>query len=189
MRRHALRLRLGQHGGHGPIGAEGAGRGQCRLCPGLRRGRDHRSAPPTRSASGWMPMPRCGSSSPGTAANAIALSMLAQPHEAVLAHHAAHICTDETGAPGFFGHGVGLIGLPGFSGKIDPRGAAGGAGRTGGRPSSAGGGAEPDPVHRIWRGLFRGGAAASDRAREAARASACIWTARDWPMRRRRGST
>ncbi len=56
----------------------------------------------------------------GTAANAIALSMLAWPHEAVLAHHAAHVCTDETGAPGFFGHGVGLIGLPGFSGKIDP---------------------------------------------------------------------
>lgn len=57
----------------------------------------------------------------GTAANAIALSMLAWPHEAVLAHHAAHICTDETGAPGFFGSGVGLIGLPGFSGKIDPK--------------------------------------------------------------------
>lgn len=56
----------------------------------------------------------------GTAANAIALSMLAQPHEAVMAHHAAHICTDETGAPGFFAHGTGLIGLPGFSGKIDP---------------------------------------------------------------------
>ncbi|MDQ1153864.1 low specificity L-threonine aldolase [Brevundimonas sp. SORGH_AS_0993] len=56
----------------------------------------------------------------GTAANAIALSMLAQPFEAVLAHHSAHICTDETGAPGFFGHGAGLIGLPGFSGKIDP---------------------------------------------------------------------
>lgn len=56
----------------------------------------------------------------GTAANAIALSMLAWPHEAVLAHHAAHVCTDETGAPGFFGSGVGLIGLPGFSGKIDP---------------------------------------------------------------------
>ena len=55
----------------------------------------------------------------GTAANAIALSMLAWPHEAVLAHHAAHVCTDETGAPGFFGQGVGLIGLPGFSGKID----------------------------------------------------------------------
>ena len=56
----------------------------------------------------------------GTAANAIALSMLAWPHEAVLAHHAAHVCTDETGAPGFFGQGVGLIGLPGLSGKIDP---------------------------------------------------------------------
>jgi len=56
----------------------------------------------------------------GTAANAIALSMLAWPHEAVLAHHAAHVCTDETGAPGYFGQGVGLIGLPGFSGKIDP---------------------------------------------------------------------
>lgn len=57
----------------------------------------------------------------GTAANAIALSMLAFPFEAVLAHHAAHVCTDETGAPGFFGQGVGLIGLPGFSGKIDPK--------------------------------------------------------------------
>ncbi|MGV3579806.1 threonine aldolase family protein [Brevundimonas sp.] len=57
----------------------------------------------------------------GTAANAIALSMLAWPHEAVLAHHAAHVCTDETGAPGFFGQGVGLIGLPGLSGKIDQK--------------------------------------------------------------------
>jgi threonine aldolase len=55
----------------------------------------------------------------GTAANAIALSMLARPFEAVLAHQAAHVCTDETGAPGFFGQGVGLIGLPGHSGKID----------------------------------------------------------------------
>ena len=55
----------------------------------------------------------------GTAANAIGLSMLAQPFEAVAAHHTAHICTDETGAPGFFGHGVGLVGLPGYSGKIE----------------------------------------------------------------------
>ena len=54
----------------------------------------------------------------GTAANAIGLSMLAQPFEAVAAHHSAHICTDETGAPGFFGHGIGLVGLPGYSGKI-----------------------------------------------------------------------
>lgn len=55
----------------------------------------------------------------GTAANAIGLSMLARSYETVLAHHAAHICTDETGAPGFFGQGVGLIGLPGYSGKVD----------------------------------------------------------------------
>jgi threonine aldolase len=54
----------------------------------------------------------------GTAANAFALTCLAHPHEAVLAHEHAHICTDETGAPGFFGQGVGLIGLPGASGKI-----------------------------------------------------------------------
>lgn len=56
----------------------------------------------------------------GTAANALACATLAQPHEAVLAHEHAHICTDETGAPGFFGSGVGLIGLPGASGRIDP---------------------------------------------------------------------
>jgi threonine aldolase len=55
----------------------------------------------------------------GTAANAISLSMLAYPFEAVLAHHTAHVCTDETGAPGFFGQGLGLIGLPGLSGRID----------------------------------------------------------------------
>lgn len=56
----------------------------------------------------------------GTAANALALTCMAGPHEAVLAHEHAHICTDETGAPGFFGAGVGLIGLPGASGRIDP---------------------------------------------------------------------
>ncbi len=54
----------------------------------------------------------------GTAANCIALATLAQPHEAVLAHEHAHIRTDETGAPGLFGAGVGLIGLPGGSGRI-----------------------------------------------------------------------
>ena len=55
----------------------------------------------------------------GTAANAISLAALCRPFEAVLAHEHAHICTDETGAPGFFGHGLGLVGLPGASGKID----------------------------------------------------------------------
>jgi threonine aldolase len=58
----------------------------------------------------------------GTAANAIALAALCRPFEAVLAHEHAHVCTDETGAPGFFGHGLGLIGLPGASGRIEPAG-------------------------------------------------------------------
>ncbi|HEX5262127.1 MAG TPA: beta-eliminating lyase-related protein, partial [Phenylobacterium sp.] len=56
----------------------------------------------------------------GTAANAISLAALCRPFEAVLAHEHAHICTDETGAPGFFGQGVGLIPLRGASGRIDP---------------------------------------------------------------------
>lgn len=56
----------------------------------------------------------------GTAANALSLACLAQPHEAVLAHQHAHICTDEAGAPSFFGSGLGLIPLPGESGRIDP---------------------------------------------------------------------
>lgn len=58
----------------------------------------------------------------GTAANALSLACLAQPHEAVLAHAHAHVCTDETGAPGFFGSGVGLIPLSGESGRIDAAG-------------------------------------------------------------------
>jgi threonine aldolase len=55
----------------------------------------------------------------GTAANAIALAALCQPFEAVLAHEHAHAAADETGAPGFFGHGLGMIPLPGADGKID----------------------------------------------------------------------
>jgi threonine aldolase len=48
------------------------------------------------------------------------LAALAQPFEAVLAHEHAHILKDETGAPVHLGHGLGLIGLEGASGKIDP---------------------------------------------------------------------
>lgn len=55
----------------------------------------------------------------GTAANAISLAALCRPFEAVLAHEHAHVCTDETGAPAFFGHGLGLTRLSGASGKID----------------------------------------------------------------------
>lgn len=56
----------------------------------------------------------------GTAANALGLAALARPFEAVLCHEHAHIRTDETGAPGFFGQGVGLLALSGPSGKIAP---------------------------------------------------------------------
>lgn len=56
----------------------------------------------------------------GTAANALGVAALARPFEAVLCHEHAHIRTDETGAPGYFGQGVGLITLEGASGKIDP---------------------------------------------------------------------
>lgn len=55
----------------------------------------------------------------GTAANAISLAALCRPFEAVLAHEHAHVCTDETGAPAYFGQGLGLVRLPGGSGKID----------------------------------------------------------------------
>jgi threonine aldolase len=55
----------------------------------------------------------------GTAANAICVAALCRPFEAVLAHDHAHICTDETGAPGFFGQGLGLIRLGGASGRIE----------------------------------------------------------------------
>jgi threonine aldolase len=61
----------------------------------------------------------------GTAANAVSLAALCRPFEAVLAHEHAHVCTDETGAPGFFGQGLGLVGLAGASGRIDPTALAG----------------------------------------------------------------
>jgi threonine aldolase len=56
----------------------------------------------------------------GTAANALSLAALCRPFEAVVAHEHAHVCTDETGAPGLFGHGLGLIRLAGASGRMDP---------------------------------------------------------------------
>ncbi|MGH7025282.1 MAG: beta-eliminating lyase-related protein [Caulobacteraceae bacterium] len=55
----------------------------------------------------------------GTAGNALSLAALAAPHEAVLAHEFSHLATDETGAPGFFGAGMGIIQLSGASGRIE----------------------------------------------------------------------
>jgi threonine aldolase len=56
----------------------------------------------------------------GTAANALTVATLVAPHEAVIAHEHSHLATDETGAPGLFGAGVGVKGLSGDSGRIDP---------------------------------------------------------------------
>jgi len=56
----------------------------------------------------------------GTAANALALSQIAPPYGAVYCHDAAHIVTDECGAPEFFTGGAKLIGLPAADGKIKP---------------------------------------------------------------------
>ncbi len=56
----------------------------------------------------------------GTAANALALAQLAPPFGAVYCHDAAHIVTDECGAPEFFTGGAKLLGLPAADGKIRP---------------------------------------------------------------------
>ena len=54
----------------------------------------------------------------GTAANALALSQIAVPYGAIYCYEAAHIVTDECGAPEFFTGGTKLIGLPAADGKI-----------------------------------------------------------------------
>ena len=68
----------------------------------------------------------------GTAANAIACAALCRPFESVLSHRHAHIQTDETGAPGFFGPAGGLRGRGGAAGRRAP-----GAGPGGGQPPQA----------------------------------------------------
>jgi len=56
----------------------------------------------------------------GTAANAIALSVLARPYQAVYCPASAHVNTDECGAPEFFSGGAKLLGLPSADGKLAP---------------------------------------------------------------------
>jgi len=56
----------------------------------------------------------------GTAANALALSTLAGPFEAIYCHAAAHVMTDECGAPEFYTAGAKLIGLPSPDGRLQP---------------------------------------------------------------------
>ncbi len=54
----------------------------------------------------------------GTAANALALSALARPWDAIFCHEEAHIHDDECGAPELFTGGAKLVGIAGEGGKI-----------------------------------------------------------------------
>jgi len=56
----------------------------------------------------------------GTAANALSLSVLARPFEAVYCHAAAHLMTDECGAPEFYTAGAKLLALPTRDGRLRP---------------------------------------------------------------------
>jgi threonine aldolase len=58
----------------------------------------------------------------GTAANALALSALVNPWDAVFCHAEAHIHDDECGAPELFSAGAKLVGIAGEGGKITPDG-------------------------------------------------------------------
>jgi len=55
----------------------------------------------------------------GTAANALALSVMAPSYGAIYCHESAHINVDECGAPELFTGGAKLIDLPGGNGKLD----------------------------------------------------------------------
>jgi threonine aldolase len=54
----------------------------------------------------------------GTAANALALSVYAQPWTAIFAHTDAHVARDECGAPEFYANGAKLIPVEGAHGKM-----------------------------------------------------------------------
>src|SRR5438477_6549845 len=58
--------------------------------------------------------------STGTAANALALAAMCQPHHSVLCHADAHIQTDECGAPEYAGRGLKLVPIAGNHGKLTP---------------------------------------------------------------------
>lgn len=58
----------------------------------------------------------------GTGANALALSALARPWEAVFCHEEAHVHDDECGAPELFTGGAKLVGISGEGGRVTPDG-------------------------------------------------------------------
>ena len=57
----------------------------------------------------------------GTAANALALSVMTPSHGAVLCHWTSHVYEDECGAPELFSGGARLIPVDGIQGKLDPK--------------------------------------------------------------------
>lgn len=54
----------------------------------------------------------------GTAANALALSVLCPPYGGIVAHEESHIFADECGAAGFFTGGATILPLPGHGNKL-----------------------------------------------------------------------
>ncbi len=56
----------------------------------------------------------------GTAANALALALLAPPWSAILCHQGSHVLNDECGAPEMYTGGARPVGLPGAHGRIAP---------------------------------------------------------------------
>lgn len=56
----------------------------------------------------------------GTAANSLTLAAMCQSYHSVICHEAAHIETDECGAPEFFSNGTKLIIAKGAGARIDP---------------------------------------------------------------------
>jgi threonine aldolase len=56
----------------------------------------------------------------GTAANSLALASMCQSYHSVICHEAAHIETDECGAPEFFSNGTKLLTAKGAGAKIEP---------------------------------------------------------------------
>jgi threonine aldolase len=56
----------------------------------------------------------------GTAANSLALASLCQSYHSVICHEAAHVETDECGAPEFFSNGTKILTGAGPDGKLTP---------------------------------------------------------------------
>jgi threonine aldolase len=55
----------------------------------------------------------------GTAANSLALASMCQSYHSILCHEAAHVETDECGAPEFYSNGTKILLVPGADGKVD----------------------------------------------------------------------